>query len=72
MNLLSLINLSLAYIYCSTTLSNHGLIRLNKLVLVCAFSFVNNLYLILHVYVQTSAGTATSLGGATKHRLDHP
>jgi hypothetical protein len=31
-NLLSLINASLAYIYCSTTLSNHGLIRLKKFV----------------------------------------
>jgi hypothetical protein len=31
-NLLSLINLSLAYIYCSTTLSNHELIRLKKFV----------------------------------------
>jgi len=31
-NLLSLINSSLAHIYCSTTLSNHGLIRFNKFV----------------------------------------
>jgi hypothetical protein len=32
MNLLSLINPSLAHVYCSTTLSNHGLIRLKKFV----------------------------------------
>ena len=32
MNLLSLINPSLAYIYGSITLSNHGLIRLNRFV----------------------------------------
>jgi hypothetical protein len=31
MNLLSLINPSLAHVYCSTTLSNHGLIRLKKI-----------------------------------------
>ena len=31
-NLLSLINSSLAHVYCSITLSNHGLIRLNKFV----------------------------------------
>ena len=31
-NLLSLINPLLAYIYCSITLSNHGLIRLKKFV----------------------------------------
>ena len=31
-SLLSLINLSLAYVYCSTTLSNHGLIKLKKFV----------------------------------------
>jgi len=32
MNLLSLINPSLAYVYCTTVLSNYGLVRLNKLV----------------------------------------
>jgi hypothetical protein len=32
MNLLSLINPSLAHVYCSTTVSNHGLIRLKKFV----------------------------------------
>jgi hypothetical protein len=31
-NLVSLINLSLAHVYCSTTLLNHGLIRLKKFV----------------------------------------
>jgi hypothetical protein len=31
-NLLRLINPSLAYIYCSTIVSNHGLIRLKKFV----------------------------------------
>ena len=30
MNLLSLINPPLAHVYCSTTLSNHDLIRLKK------------------------------------------
>ena len=42
-NLLSLINPPLAHIYCSTTLSNHGLIRLKnssrKLVAICAISY---------------------------------
>jgi hypothetical protein len=33
MNLLRVINPSLAYVYCSTTLSNHGLIRLKNFVL---------------------------------------
>ena len=31
-NLLSLINHSLAHVYCSTTLSNYGLIRLNRFI----------------------------------------
>ena len=31
-NFLSLINLSLAYFYCSTILSNYGLIRLKRFV----------------------------------------
>ena len=55
-NLLSLINPLLAYVYCSTTLSNHGLIRLkklsHKLVLICTFSFINNLYLIYYTCVK--------------------
>jgi hypothetical protein len=64
-NLLSLINSSLAHVYCSTTLSNHGLIRLKnlsrKIILICVFSFVNSLYLILHACVQTFDGTATKV-----------
>jgi hypothetical protein len=51
-NLLRPINPSLAHIYCSTTLSNHGLIMLKnssrKLVSICVFNFVNSLYLIFH------------------------
>jgi hypothetical protein len=56
MNLLSLINLSLAYVYYSTTLSNYGLIRFNRLVLVdssrelisiYATNFIIILYLIV-------------------------
>ena len=48
--------------YCSTFVtiairSNHGLIRLKKssrkLFSSCVFSFVNNLYLILHACIQT-------------------
>jgi hypothetical protein len=61
MNLLSLINLSLAHVYRSTTLSNHELIRLKNLsrktVSICTFSFVISLHLILSVYVQTFNGT---------------
>jgi hypothetical protein len=58
MNLLSQINPSLAYVYCSTSLSNHGLIRLKrffsrKLVTICVISYIFNLYLILNEYVQT-------------------
>ena len=41
MNLLSLINPSLAHIYCSTTLSNHGLIRLNRFVLQISLNMCN-------------------------------
>jgi hypothetical protein len=33
MNLLRLINPSLSHVYCSMTLSNHGLIRLKKIYL---------------------------------------
>jgi hypothetical protein len=54
-DLLSLINSLLAYVYCSTTLLNYGLIRFKnssrKIVSICAFSFINNLYLILYAYV---------------------
>ena len=56
-NFLSLINPSLAYVYCSKTLSNHGLIRLknssSKLVANYIISFIISLYLILHACVQT-------------------
>ena len=65
MNLLSLINPSVAHIYCSTTLSNHGLIRLKnpsrKLIAICVISYFFSLYLILHAYVQTFDGTATKI-----------
>ena len=65
MNLLSLINPSLAHIYGSTTLSNHRLIRLKKssrkLTTICAISYFFRLYLILHAYVQTSDGTGTKI-----------
>jgi hypothetical protein len=61
-NLLSLINLLLAHIYCGTTLSNYGLIRLKNLsrktVSIYAFNFVISLYLILHLCVQTFYSTA--------------
>ena len=60
MNLLSLISPSLAHIYCSTTLSNHGPIRLknssHKLVASCAISFIISLYLILHAWVKHPIG----------------
>jgi hypothetical protein len=65
MNLLNLINPSLAHVYCSITLPNHGLIRLKKssrkTVSICAFSFIISLYLILHACVQTSDVTATKV-----------
>ena len=58
MNLLSLINPSLAHGYCSTTLSNHGLIRWKdssrKVIVNYAISFVISLYLILHACVKHS------------------
>ena len=64
-NFLSLINPSLAHVYGSKTLSNHGLIRLKRFVsqLVANYviSFVISLYLILHACVQTSDGTATKI-----------
>jgi hypothetical protein len=51
MNLLNLINSSLAYVYCSTTLSNHELIRLmdssRELVSIYAISFIVSLYLVV-------------------------
>jgi hypothetical protein len=56
-NLLILINPSLAHVYCSITLSNHGLIRLNGFVsrisLYYAMDFVISLYLIFLIGVQT-------------------
>ena len=52
---LSLINLSLVHVYCSTTLSNHGLLGLKdssrKLVVSYAINFIISLYLILHTCV---------------------
>jgi hypothetical protein len=47
MNLLSLINLSLAYVYCSTTLLNHELIMLNKFISQISSIYIISLYLIL-------------------------
>jgi hypothetical protein len=65
MNLLRLINPLLAHVYCSITLSNNELIRLKnlsrKLVAICAISYIFNLYLILHAYVQTSDVIRTKL-----------
>jgi hypothetical protein len=61
-DLLSLINPSLAYVYCSIILSNYELIRLKKssrkTVSIYAFSFIISLYLILCACVQTSNRTA--------------
>ena len=58
MNLLNLINPSLAHVYCSTTLSNHGLIRLIRFVSSISIhyemGFIISLYLILLIVVQTS------------------
>jgi hypothetical protein len=57
MNLLSLINPSLAHFVTVAISANHGLIRLKKssrkLSSPYIFSFVNSLYLVLHAYVQT-------------------
>jgi hypothetical protein len=57
MNLLSLINLSLAHFVTVAISANHGLIRLkkssHKLSSPYIFSFVNSLYIVLHAYVQT-------------------
>ena len=58
MNLLSIINLLLAHIYCSITCANYGLIRFNEffswISLRCyAISFIINLYLILIISMQT-------------------
>jgi hypothetical protein len=56
MNLLSLINMSLAHFVTVAISVNHGLIRLKKssrkLSSLYIFSFVNNLYLVLHACVQ--------------------
>jgi hypothetical protein len=52
-NLLSLINLSLAYIYCSTTWSNYW-IYIVELASIYAVGFVIGLYLILLIGVQIS------------------
>ena len=53
---LSLINLPLTHVYCSTTLSNHRLIRLKnssrEIVAICVISYFFNLYLILHTCVK--------------------
>jgi len=53
---LSLINPSLAYVYCSHTLSNHELDSSRKLVVNYAISFIINLYLILHTGIKHSIG----------------
>jgi hypothetical protein len=55
MNLLRLINLSLAHVYCSMILSNHGMIRLKKFVSQNTrnvISYFFSLHLILHVCIQ--------------------
>jgi hypothetical protein len=56
MNLLRLINLSLAHVYCSTTLSNMNELDLidssRKLVSISAISFIINLCLILQTSVK--------------------
>jgi hypothetical protein len=58
MNLLSLINLSLAYIFTVAISANHEFIRLKKssrkLSSPYIFSFVNSLYLVLHECVKDS------------------
>jgi hypothetical protein len=58
MNLLNLTNSSLTYIYCSTTLLNHRLIRfsgfVSELVSIYAIGFIISLYLILIIGIQTS------------------
>jgi hypothetical protein len=57
MNLLKLINPSLAHIYCSTSLSNHKLIRLKKCLAKYTQSVqlvIFSLYVILHACVQIS------------------
>jgi hypothetical protein len=56
MNLLSLINPSLVNIYCSITLSNHGVIRLKRFVSQFSVGLCNWFFrphLMLHTYVQT-------------------
>ena len=57
-NLVSLINPSLAYIYCSTTLSNHRLIRLKKFV---SQQFHNQFIFNTPCMFQTSDKTATKV-----------
>jgi hypothetical protein len=56
----------LANVYCSTTLSNHGLIRLNRFVSqislsIYAISFVISVWLILQISFQTSDVTGTEV-----------
>ena len=64
-NYTSHLNPSLAHVYCSTTLSSHGLIKLKnssrKVVVICAISYFFNLYLILHTCVRTSNVIVTKL-----------
>jgi hypothetical protein len=60
MNLLSLINSSLAYIYCSTTLSNHELIRLNDSSQELIYIYAINLISIKHPYPNNCNGTVSS------------
>jgi len=66
MNLLSLINQSLEVVYCSTILSNYGLIRLKRFISqfypgVVEWVFVSYLYLILIINGQTEVTVALEI-----------
>jgi hypothetical protein len=58
MNVLSLINSSLAHFVTVAIIANHGLIRLKKssrkLFSPYIFSFINSLYLVLYAYIKYS------------------
>jgi hypothetical protein len=58
MNVLNLVNPSLAYVYCSITLSNYKLIRLmdspRKLVSIYTIDFIISINLIILIDVQAS------------------
>jgi hypothetical protein len=72
-NLLSLINPSLAHVYCSTTWSNHELISLmdssRELASIYAIGFVIRLYLIVLIGVQTSDGMGLKFSRGEPNRL---